>query len=208
MKGRKALLLDKKDFIVLANAVHSEKYDYSLLNDTIGKREKVSIKCNLHGIFYQDYDVHIRKKCGCTKCSFDKKVKTQNFNKKLLEKANLKFNNKFIYSEDEKHKISIECPIHGKLKTSLSNHTKSKYGCIHCSNEDKSNIQKLSKEEFINNSIKTHNNYYDYSLVEFVDRFTKVKIICPVHGEFEQTPEIHSKGCGCQKCSKIGWDKT
>ena len=29
---------------------------------------------------------------------------------------------------------------------------------------------------------------------------SKVKIICPTHGEFEQTPKLHLKGAGCGKC--------
>ena len=31
--------------------------------------------------------------------------------------------------------------------------------------------------------------------------FTKVCIICKVHGEFWQTPHNHLKGYGCKKCS-------
>ena len=30
----------------------------------------------------------------------------------------------------------------------------------------------------------------------------KIKIICPIHGIFEQTPDNHLSGRGCQKCSK------
>ena len=33
------------------------------------------------------------------------------------------------------------------------------------------------------------------------NRFTKVKIICPEHGEFEQTPETHLNTGGCPNCS-------
>ena len=37
---------------------------------------------------------------------------------------------------------------------------------------------------------------------------TKIIIICPIHGEFEQTPWNHIKiGCGCQKCSHCGYSK-
>jgi len=46
-----------------------------------------------------------------------------------------------------------------------------------------------------------HNNRYDYSLVEYKKARLKVKIICPIHGVFEQTPDNHiSKKQGCPMC--------
>lgn len=70
-------------------------------------------------------------------------------------------------------------------------------------------------EEFIEKARKVHGDKYDYSKVEYVNSKTKVKIICPVHGEFEQTPNSHLIGRGCRKCksdedaerSKIGTEK-
>ena len=32
---------------------------------------------------------------------------------------------------------------------------------------------------------------YDYSLVEYINNKTKVKIICKEHGVFEQRPDLH-----------------
>mgnify|MGYP003704612801 CR=1 FL=1 len=47
------------------------------------------------------------------------------------------------------------------------------------------------------------NNKYDYSLVECSSNKDKVKIICPIHGEFEQTPNAHLyAGSGCEKCAR------
>lgn len=42
-------------------------------------------------------------------------------------------------------------------------------------------------EEFILDAVKIHGNKYDYSLVEYTNCKTKVKIICKKHGVFEQT---------------------
>lgn len=61
-------------------------------------------------------------------------------------------------------------------------------------------MKKLTKEEFIIKSQKIHNNKYDYSKVEYKNRNTKVCIICPIHGEFWQTPAGHLSGRGCNKC--------
>jgi len=59
--------------------------------------------------------------------------------------------------------------------------------------------------QFVTEAAILHNNIYDYSLVNYTNRNNKVTIICPIHGEFEQTPNGHLKGYGCYEC---GRDKT
>ena len=61
--------------------------------------------------------------------------------------------------------------------------------------------KKLSTEEFINRAIFQHNHIYDYSLVNYLNKRTKVIIICQEHGEFKQSPSTHSRGHGCPKCA-------
>jgi hypothetical protein len=57
------------------------------------------------------------------------------------------------------------------------------------------------KEKFIEKARKKHGNKYDYSKVEYIDSITKVCIICPIHGEFWQTPQGHLRGNSCPKCA-------
>lgn len=56
---------------------------------------------------------------------------------------------------------------------------------------------------FLERCIKKHDDKYDYSNVEYKSVNDKVKIICPIHGEFEMTPKSHLNGCGCYKCSYL-----
>ena len=51
--------------------------------------------------------------------------------------------------------------------------------------------RKLTQGDALERFIKKHGNEYNYSLVEYVDRDTKVKIICKKdgHGIFEQNPD-------------------
>lgn len=62
-------------------------------------------------------------------------------------------------------------------------------------------MRKITRDEFIARSTDTHNAKYDYSLVEYVNAYTKVKIICPSHGEFEQIARNHTGGRGCSICN-------
>lgn len=63
--------------------------------------------------------------------------------------------------------------------------------------------KKKTIKEFIAEARKVHGDKYDYSKVNYVNNFSDVCIICPVHGEFWQTPKHHLKECGCGECSKI-----
>lgn len=58
-------------------------------------------------------------------------------------------------------------------------------------------------EMFIERAVVVHGNKYDYSLVEYVNSKTKVKIICPNHGVFEQVPVRHLQGSGCFHCGNF-----
>lgn len=55
-------------------------------------------------------------------------------------------------------------------------------------------------ELFLNRARSKFGNKFDYSLVEYKNTKTKIKIICPIHGVFEQFPQMHLKGKGCPKC--------
>lgn len=66
----------------------------------------------------------------------------------------------------------------------------------------------MSFEEFVKKAQGVHGDKYDYSQVNYVNSKTKVKIICPIHGEFEQAPEKHWLGRGCPLCGKEKWKET
>ena len=124
-----------------------------------------------------------------------KKLTTEEF----IQKAKLAHGDKYDYSlVDYKNvhaKIKIICPEHGEYMVTPANHIFRKVGCSECNNFYKSN-----KKDFIKKSNKIYDNFFNYDLVEYKDYKTKVKIICPVHGTFEQSPKQHFKNIGCSKC--------
>ena len=48
------------------------------------------------------------------------------------------------------------------------------------------------EKQFIEKAKKIHGDKYNYSSVKYINNKTKVNIICPIHGEFEQTPDKHT----------------
>jgi hypothetical protein len=128
-------------------------------------------------------------------------------NIEFIEKSSKIHNNKFDYSlvdyQGNRKRIKIICPEHGEFNQSSKNHLKG-VGCQKCAL--KINLVKahdslrLTKEQFIQKSIEKHNYKYDYSLAEYVNNDSRVKIICPKHGLFEQSANNHLRGNGCKKC--------
>lgn len=62
--------------------------------------------------------------------------------------------------------------------------------------------KKITQEEFIEKARLIHGNKYDYSKIVYINARTKVCIICPIHGEFWQTPHSHLNNHGCPVCGK------
>lgn len=60
--------------------------------------------------------------------------------------------------------------------------------------------QKKTQEEILLEFKQSHGDHYDYSLVEYINTSTKIKVICPVHKIFEIAPSHHKNGVGCRKC--------
>jgi very-short-patch-repair endonuclease len=67
-----------------------------------------------------------------------------------------------------------------------------------------------TKDIFIKKSELLYDNKYDYSNISFKNMTTKIKIICPEHGEFESYPYLHLTGRSgniCNKCSEFNTNK-
>ena len=151
----------------------------------------------------KEYNKKVREKQKELKLPKPNKVILEKPVKKLysetfFEKANLKHNHKYDYSlaqpVNSKTKVKIICPIHGEFIQTSNDHLQG-YGCMECGGK-----KRLTTNEFILKAKAIHGDKYDYSKVEYVASASKVKLICPIHGEFEQKPNNHLNGKGCKKC--------
>lgn len=63
--------------------------------------------------------------------------------------------------------------------------------------------KKLTLNGFIERAVLVHGSKYDYSFVNYKNMNTKIKILCSVHGKFEQLPGNHLYlSQGCPECGK------
>ena len=122
---------------------------------------------------------------------------------KFVEKAKIIHGDKYDYSlvdyKNAKTKIKIICPEHGVFELTPNGHLRG-YNCKKCSVSIQRNKLVFQICEFVEKAKAVHGDKYDYSLVDYKNSYTKVKIICPVHGIFEQQPNNHLSGKGCPKC--------
>jgi len=121
----------------------------------------------------------------------------------FIDKAKLIHGDKYDYSlvdyVKSKTKVKIICPIHGIFEQRPNDHL-CNYGCVECGRDLNKFKTRKNTDEFILQASNIHINLYDYSQVNYINAFTKVKIICPIHGEFTQLPNSHLNGSGCSIC--------
>lgn len=120
-----------------------------------------------------------------TTAEFIKRAKEIHGDKDDLSKVDYKNN---------KTKICIICPIHGEFWIRPEQYLKGK-GCPKCANNQ------YTTEQFIEKARKIHGFKDDLSQVDYINSHTKIKIICPIHGEYEIKPYLYLQGYRCTKCS-------
>jgi hypothetical protein len=204
-------------------SIHNDKYILDKVN-YIHNKKNIILVCREHGEFGILVGNLIGNKRGCPTCGRESSKKSCLSNiKDFIKKANIKHYNKYEYTKsiyvNWKTKLTIICKIHGEFYLNPNEHLNGS-GCIKCNNERiliNRNKRILNKIECLN-TIKTtklqskqsnfieiveklHMKKYDYSLLEYVAVNKKVKIVCKIHGIFEQTPHHHKNGQGCPECS-------
>jgi len=207
--------LTTEQFLVAARKVHGEIYDYSGVQ-YVSAKNKVQIICCKHGEFLVTPDNHLRRSSGCPKCgcitrgeksSLALKGRTHNNfagsvckrMEDFLSKSKTVHGDRYDYSFVEytssKKLVRLTCKKHGVFDILPSKHLLGA-GCAKCAREEHRNTQ----FEFIDNSVRVHGDKYNYDKVVYQTSNKSVIIVCPIHGEFQQKPDKHLLGHGCQKC--------
>ena len=194
-----------------ASKIHDGKYNYDLVNYTKA-RDKVIIICPEHGEFTKTPNKHLAGQ-GCPDCARKRTgaLLTKSFDD-FLAKANELHSKKYTYLKEtytnSKEKMTIICPVHGEFLMGPDKHLNRGSGCPECAKLLVGNANRKSTDAFLLDAKVAHGDRYDYSKVVYHDARTNITIICPEHGEFEQTPGNHLSGKGFRHCqSGGGFDK-
>ena len=123
------------DWEKYARQIHGDKYKY--LSAPNIKTDVIKIKCPVHGIFLQRYDVHVDQQCGCPECAGSKVLSKEKRKEKFLKKAHEKFGDRFSYAIDEyvnnDTPMSITCKAHNyTFRSTPDTHLRKSGGCPVC----------------------------------------------------------------------------
>lgn len=188
-------------FIEKATLIFNDKYNYDKVI-YIDAKTKVFIICKKHGEFRQRPNDHLSGK-GCPGCAKNQKLGTEGF----IERAILIFGTTYDYSlveyKNKDTKVKIICKIHGIFEQRPGQHIHRKQGCPTCGKLKCKKAITKTTPQFIKEAILIHGNKFDYSLVEYKNSQIPITIICPIHGEFNQRPNDHLQGKGCEKCKGL-----
>lgn len=158
-----------EDVVVRAKAIHGDKYDYSKI-DYVDMRTKVCVVCSKHGEFMIQPQSLLAGH-GCQLCGREQSMET------MLEKKGVLFS------------------MQSKELVDKANATKlARYGQLRAPGSGR---KRMTFDEFIQKAREVHGDTYDYSNVVMNGTNKKVDIICPKHGVFQQTPNKHLSGHGC-----------
>ena len=141
------------------------------------------------------------------------KKKRQSYTQEeIIKKLRSIFGDRYSYEKVEykamKVPITLVCHErdadgveHGEFSMRPDNIFSSNQACPKCYDARRSRLQRKPVEMFVEEATKIHGGLYEYHKVEYVNGKTKVCIVCPIHGDFWQTPINHLKGKGCPYCS-------
>jgi len=119
----------------------------------------------------------------------------------FITKAKLVHGDKYDYSLvnyiNRTSKVIIICKKHGEFLQQPRLHIHG-YGCCHCGGN-----YKMSTEEYIACATRVYGDKYDYSQTIYINRESKIKVICKQHNiKFEQSAITHLKHIKCMECRK------
>jgi hypothetical protein len=161
-----------------------------------GKNRLFKIKCNI--CMFDIVKTLSNFKC-CKYCSGNNKSTKEEFTKKAKNKHGDKYDYSLLEYVNSVTKVKIKCNSCNTIfQQQASSHLNGR-GCRKCY------FQKYTSnvEEFILKADIKHSRKYDYSLVEYINTETKVKIKCnSCDTIFQQKPNSHLNGRGCPKCNE------
>jgi hypothetical protein len=188
-----------EQFVEEAKAIYGDKFEY-LMEKFVNMETHFEAKCKKHGLLLIHPNRHLHDGQECLSCKNDTKKDKQL--QEFIEKANKKHDNKFDYSKAKYVTNNTKLTIIGKsckheFEQTPYSHLNSQ-GCPKCNGTAKG-----TTNDFIAKAKAKYGDKFDYSEVVFVNRNSDVKIKCPDHGVFTQTPQNHLKSTyGCPKCYK------
>lgn len=180
-----------------------------------GATEPVSLLCTSCGkvtdilpntLFHSKKRINGCKACARKTDADAKKYSVEEILSAFYQAHGSKFTYPNISDEyiNNKSRITVVCPTHGRFIQQAATHTRSRYGCNKCA----ITVSALKQGQFLEKSKEVHGDRYDYSKTIYKNRNhssedCKIEIVCRKHGIFVQRSSDHLNGHGCPQCIPV-----
>ena len=125
-----------EEFIIKANKIHNDEYDYTK-SEYVNNQTKVCIICKEHGEFWQTPHNHLKGQ-GCPQCKDIWKKRARISKDEFIQQSNILHHNKYIYTNVVYKRLNIPveiiCSKHGSFYQRPSGHLRGD-GCPKCSHQ-------------------------------------------------------------------------
>lgn len=178
--------MNKSKFLEKARSIHGYKYEYINLPNKLIYSDYIDIKVG-DIVYNQRVVKHLSGKCP----EKNTPIKTTN---EFISQSKEIWGDRFDYSITEyigaNKKIKLIEKSTGNIIEQIPSLHLNGHTC-----------KKMKQDEFINLSELVSDYIYLYDKCEYVNKTTKVTIICAIHGEFKISPFNHLNGGKiCNKC--------
>lgn len=205
---------------VKEKALINDYDDYSLV-EYVRSNKKIKVIChkkddndNEHGVYEITPNSYLMG-ARCKKCANElHRISGRLTQEEFISRLKKSYVNKPWYDLSQveycggKRKINVFCHKkdkngieHGLFQVIAEHAVNRGDGCRKCKYESVARKERFTTESFIEAARKVHGNKWDYSKTVYVSYNEPCTIICPIHGDFLQTPDSHLQGSGCQVCS-------
>lgn len=194
--------LEQSDFLARCKAVHGDTYDLSRVA-YVGMTKKIEVICQKHGSFFPQAGNFVGAGSGCPACGRESTglvsrkplayyvAKGQEVHAGRFEYAGLQYVDGAAY-------LQVVCPAHGEFLQLAQDHIKG-IGCEKCARPV------FNLDTFTASATEAHGGKFNYEKADYTGTTDKVCIICPEHGEYWQTPNMHvNMQQGCPRCGHVG----
>lgn len=173
---------------------------------------EIHFKCNKCGYIFKRRPHNCLNSDGCPKC---KMINNQKYDDSIfINRAKKIYGNKYDYSKVEyvntDTKVCVIChekdefgEEHGEFYVTPHAHIgKMRSGCPKCSGKFRKDTN-----YFIRQAKRIHGDRFSYVKTNYVKALEDVIITCPIHGDFQLTPNEHLNGRGCPLCKESHLEK-
>ena len=215
-KASKARQTKKRLWVEKAQKIHGRKYGYHLVEELFTQKSLQTIFCyeKDHGEFLCRPDNHVFLKRGCWRCAGKKQSRARLKGKlrvsqdDFLKRVELAHpHGLYDFSESKyfgQNEITqFYCRLHDQNCSVLPVNLWRGSGCYDCGMIRVAESRRLDHADFLAKCINSHEDDYDYSMVDYVNSSTHVIVGCYEHGYWSVLPSNHMYGKSrCPVCSR------